>query len=142
MHSPNPRPIVSIFILFTKLFSCFLCVLVIFFFGTSVAVLWFSLFLRSPPVFGLQVLFPSDCRVCYWRLLCPTPPLHHHAYTRTHHHFYPSISVLPHYFWREWEIVVPRSSSRVQNPITPYSFYSQSSPTPLLCLSRRFHRCP
>jgi hypothetical protein len=27
--APNPRPIISIVILFTKLFSCFLCVLVI-----------------------------------------------------------------------------------------------------------------
>lgn len=46
MHSPNPRPIVSILILFTKLFSCFLCVLVIFSIGT-VAVLWFLLFAVS-----------------------------------------------------------------------------------------------
>ena len=69
MHSPNPRPIASILILFTKLFSCFLCVLVIFSIGTRVAVLWFLLFCGLPPVFGLHVLFPSDCHVCYWRLL-------------------------------------------------------------------------
>lgn len=56
MHSPNPRPIVSILILFTKLFSCFLCVLVIFSIGTRVAVLWF-LFLRSPSNVWLALFF-------------------------------------------------------------------------------------
>jgi hypothetical protein len=47
MHNPNPRPTVSILILFTKLFSCFLCVLVIFSIGTRVAMFWFLLFAVS-----------------------------------------------------------------------------------------------
>jgi len=59
MHSPNPRPIVSILILFTKLFSCFLCVLVIFSIGTRVAVLWFLTFCGLPPMFGLHLFFSS-----------------------------------------------------------------------------------
>jgi len=49
MHSPNPRPFVSILILFTKLFSCFLCVLVIFSIGTRgsrALVLLFAVSLR------------------------------------------------------------------------------------------------
>jgi hypothetical protein len=69
MHSPNPRPIVSTLILFTKLFSCFLCVLVIFSLlgrGWPCFGLFFSL--RSPSGIWLPCFISSDGHVCYWRL--------------------------------------------------------------------------
>jgi len=96
MHSPNPRPIVSILILFTKLFSCFLCVLVIFSIGTRVAVLWFLLFAVSLRYLACMFYFLQIAVYViggYVRLIfllpftvllnllprCPSPPLHHHA---------------------------------------------------------------
>jgi len=119
MHSPNPRPIVSILILFTKLFSCFLCVLVIFSIGTRVAVLWFY-FLRSPSGVWLA-------RFISFRLPCmllavivserPTPSPCVHPYS----------PVLPT-FLRPLPLL-PARVVKLLCPVVPLAFRAQSLPT-------------
>lgn len=101
MHSPNPRPIVSILILFTKLFSCFLCVLVIFSIGTRVAVLWFLLLAVSLRYFGLHVLFLQIAMYVIGGYVSepPTPSPYVHPYSPL---LLPPISVVSLYFRREW----------------------------------------
>ena len=145
MHSFNPRPIVSILILFTKLFSCFLCVLVIFSIGTRVAVLWFY-FLRSPCSIGLHVLFPSDWPCMLLAVIVrPRFLLSSHF---TEHLPLVSDHPLPHSITMRTPVLttssihpppsspttssasgktdVPRSFARVQCPITPYTSFLNS----------------
>jgi len=77
---PHPRPAISILILFTKFFSCFLGVLV-------VTVLWFFFLHGVPLVSGLQAFlsFYGNC-VCYWWSRDPAPFPSSSSYTHTHHY--------------------------------------------------------
>jgi hypothetical protein len=96
----KPRPIVSILILFTKLFFLFLVCTSDFSIGTRVAVLWLffavslrylacmfyflqmAMYLLAVIVSLLPLLPVPLCIEC--RLQLSDSPLHHQAYTRTH----------------------------------------------------------
>jgi len=85
-----------------------------------------------PPVFGLHVLFPSDCHVCYWWLLCPTFPhsitMRTPVLTTTSTHPSRSLPPLPARVVKLSYLVV---TSRVQSPITPYSSFLNPCQPPL-----------
>ncbi|KAI0296476.1 hypothetical protein BC826DRAFT_236455 [Russula brevipes] len=72
MHIPNPRPIISILILFTQVIFLFLVCISDYSIGTRAAVLWF--FYGLPLVFGFRVL-SSNGHVCYWWLFCRPPSI-------------------------------------------------------------------
>jgi hypothetical protein len=150
MHSPNPRPIVSISILFTQVIFLFLvCTSDFLYIGTRVAVLWFLFLAVSLWYVACTFFFPSDCHVCYWRLSFPTLSYPYSVTMRT-----PVLTTTSTHPSRlsltitcaSGEIVVLRSSSRVPNPITPYSSFLKprqplfvSPPVPLSSIDTPCH---
>ncbi|KAN0116166.1 hypothetical protein V8E52_006223 [Russula decolorans] len=122
MHSRNPRPIVSILILFTKLFSCFLCVLVIFSIGTRVAVLWFLLFAGSLRYLACTFYFLLIAMYVIGGYCVRAPPLHHHPCVHPY-----SPPLLPTHF--RFLPLLPTRVVKLLCPVVPVAFRAQSLPT-------------